>query len=80
MSSLFVGGVRCKVEKEPGLKSVVGAGYDLHSADPDYLPSMTERAITDELLVEATHGIGPDFTRIGLIGEIGTDPMCCLDE
>lgn len=60
-----------RIARETGLNIVMGAGYYLHSSHPDYLPSMTERDITDELLVEATHGIGPDFTRIGLIGEIG---------
>ena len=60
-----------RIANETGLNIVMGAGYYLHSSHPDYLPAMTQRDITDELLVEANHGIGLDATRIGLIGEIG---------
>lgn len=60
-----------RIARETGLNIVMGAGYYLHSSHPDYLSTMTERDITDELIVEANLGIGPDSTRIGLIGEIG---------
>ena len=60
-----------KIAKATGLNIVMGAGYYLHSSHPVYLSAMTEQDITDELIVEANHGIGPDLTRIGLIGEIG---------
>jgi phosphotriesterase-related protein len=60
-----------RIARETGLNIVMGAGYYLHSSHPEYLSTMTERDIIDELIVEANLGIGPDSTRIGLIGEIG---------
>lgn len=60
-----------RIARETGLNIIMGAGYYLHSSHPAHLADMTERDITDELILEATQGIGPDATRIGLIGEIG---------
>lgn len=60
-----------RIARETGLNIVMGAGYYLHSSHPAHLSDMTERDITDELITEATGGIGSDATRIGLIGEIG---------
>lgn len=60
-----------RIARETGLNIVMGAGYYLQSSHPAYLADMSERDITDELVVEADHGIGPERTRIGLIGEIG---------
>lgn len=60
-----------RIARETGLNIIMGAGYYLHSSHPAHLADMSERDITDELIAEATQGIGPDATRIGLIGEIG---------
>ncbi|MGJ8545423.1 MAG: phosphotriesterase family protein [Sulfitobacter sp.] len=60
-----------RIARATGLNIVMGAGYYLHSSHPDYLPSMSQRDITDELIAEATHGIGAQNTKIGIIGEIG---------
>lgn len=60
-----------RIARETGLNIIMGAGYYLQSSHPRYLADMTERAVTDELIGEATRGIGPDATRIGMIGEIG---------
>lgn len=60
-----------RIARETGLNIVMGAGYYLHSSHPAHLADMSERDITEELIVEAIHGIGPEATRIGLIGEIG---------
>lgn len=60
-----------RIAKATGLNVIMGAGYYLHSSHPDYLAAMSDRAITDELISEARDGIGPDNTKIGLIGEIG---------
>lgn len=60
-----------RIARETGLNIIMGAGYYLHSSHPSHLADMSERDITDELIAEATQGIGPDATRIGLIGEIG---------
>lgn len=60
-----------RIAQKTGLNIVMGAGYYLHSSHPDYLLAMTQRDITDELIVEATQGIGTQSTKIGLIGEIG---------
>lgn len=60
-----------RIACETGLNIVMGAGYYLHSSHPGYLAGMSERNITEELISEAANGIGPDATRIGIIGEIG---------
>lgn len=60
-----------RIARKTGLNIVMGAGYYLHSSHPAYLSDMSERDITDELISEADHGVGPERTRIGLIGEIG---------
>ncbi|MGB3406344.1 MAG: phosphotriesterase-related protein, partial [Jannaschia sp.] len=60
-----------RIARETGLNIVMGAGYYLQSSHPAYLSTMSERDITDELISEAAHGIGPQKTRIGIIGEIG---------
>jgi phosphotriesterase-related protein len=60
-----------RIARKTGLNIVMGAGYYLHSSHPDYLGAMTARDITDELIHEATVGIGTEYAKIGLIGEIG---------
>jgi phosphotriesterase-related protein len=60
-----------RIAQATGLNIIMGAGYYLHSSHPDYLAEMSEQDITDELIDEAENGIGPEATRIGLIGEIG---------
>lgn len=60
-----------RIARSTGLNIIMGAGYYLHSSHPDYLLAMSETDIADELIFEAQSGIGPDKTRIGLIGEIG---------
>lgn len=60
-----------RIAQKTSLNIVMGAGYYLHSSHPDYLSAMTQRDITDELIVEATQGIGTQSTKIGIIGEIG---------
>ena len=60
-----------RIARKTGLNIIMGAGYYLHSSHPAYLADMAERDITEELVAEADQGVGPDRTRIGLIGEIG---------
>ncbi|MCB5200483.1 TatD family hydrolase [Loktanella sp. TSTF-M6] len=60
-----------RIARKTGLNIIMGAGYYLHTSHPDYLSGMSEADITDELIHEARVGIGPDQTKIGLIGEIG---------
>lgn len=60
-----------RIARKTGLNIIMGAGYYLHSSHPAYLAGMSERDITEEIVAEAVHGVGPDRTRIGLIGEIG---------
>jgi phosphotriesterase-related protein len=60
-----------RIARKTGLNIIMGAGYYLHSSHPNYLASMSETDIADELISEAHHGIGADQTKIGLIGEIG---------
>ncbi|MBS1302612.1 phosphotriesterase [Loktanella sp. SALINAS62] len=60
-----------RIARETGLNIIMGAGYYLHSSHPDYLTSMSETDIVDELILEAQQGIGANQTKIGLIGEIG---------
>lgn len=60
-----------RISLATGLNIVMGAGYYLQSSHPDYLPKMSQRDITDELIAEATQGIGTHNAKIGIIGEIG---------
>lgn len=60
-----------RISEATGLNIVMGAGYYLASSHPEKVTGLTVRAIADEIVHEALHGVDGTDVRIGLIGEIG---------
>lgn len=60
-----------RISEATGLNIVMGAGYYLASSHPEKVTRLTVRAIADEIVHEALHGVDGTDVRIGLIGEIG---------
>jgi phosphotriesterase-related protein len=60
-----------RIAQGSGLNIVTGGGFYLQGSHPDRLRMMTSDDIADEIVREATQGIGDSGVRIGLIGEIG---------
>jgi len=67
-----------RIARGTGLNIVMGAGYYLQSSHPPELAAMSEDAIADQIVAEATGGV--DGVRIGLIGEIGVSSDFTPDE
>ncbi len=67
-----------RISQATGLQIVMGSGYYLQDSHPPELASMSEDAIADQIVAEATDGI--DGVRIGLIGEIGVSSAFTPDE
>ncbi len=67
-----------RISRATGLNIVMGAGYYLHSSHPPEVATLSESAIADQIVAEATDGV--DGVRIGLIGEIGVSSDFTSDE
>jgi phosphotriesterase-related protein len=67
-----------RISQATGLQIVMGSGYYLQASHPPELAGMSEDAIADQIVAEATEGI--DGVRIGLIGEIGVSSDFTPDE
>ena len=60
-----------RIAEVSGLNVITGGGFYLQSSHPARLRDMTVDDIADEIVREATVGIGDTGVKIGLIGEIG---------
>jgi phosphotriesterase-related protein len=60
-----------RIARATGLNVVMGAGYYLESSHPPHLAAMAEEDIAEEIVREATHGVGDTGVRIGIVGELG---------
>ena len=50
---------------------IMGAGYYIGSTHPDNMDSLSEEAITAEIVKDIEVGVGDTRIRAGLIGEVG---------
>lgn len=69
-----------RISEATGLNIVMGAGYYLASSHPEKVTGLTVRAIADEIVHEALHGVDGTDVRIGLIGEIGVSADFTAEE
>ncbi|MDG0982529.1 MAG: phosphotriesterase-related protein [Tateyamaria sp.] len=60
-----------RIAQASGLNIIMGAGYYLEASHPEHLAAMSEQDIVDELIDEATNGVGDSGAKIGFVGEIG---------
>lgn len=69
-----------RISKATGLNIVMGAGYYLAGSHPASVAAMSAGQIADEIVREATDGVGETGIRIGLIGEIGVSSDFTAEE
>jgi phosphotriesterase-related protein len=69
-----------RIAQGTGLNIITGGGFYLQASHPARLRDMTVDDIADEIVREATVGIGDTGVRIGLIGEIGISGEFTPDE
>lgn len=60
-----------RLARASGLNVVMGCGYYVESAHPDYVRELDADAIAARLVGEIEHGVGETGVRPGVIGEIG---------
>jgi len=60
-----------RIAQGSGLNVITGGGFYLQASHPERVRAMSADDIADEIVREATQGIGDSGVRIGLIGEIG---------
>jgi phosphotriesterase-related protein len=60
-----------RIARGSGLNIITGGGFYLQASHPERVRAMSADDIADEIVREATQGIGDSGVRIGLIGEIG---------
>src|SRR5690348_8531702 len=65
-----------RIARATGLHIVMGCGYYVGPTHPPRVPSITEDAITAEIIHDIRDGVGETGIRAGVIGEIGSSwPM-----
>jgi len=60
-----------RISRRTGLNIVMGSGYYIDCALPDYVDDLSEDEITEEIVRDIEEGVGTTGIRAGLIGEIG---------
>lgn len=60
-----------RISRRTGLHIVMGSGYYIDCALPDYVDDLSEEEITEEIVRDIEEGVGNTGIRAGLIGEIG---------
>ncbi len=60
-----------RIARATGLNIVMGGGYYLEGSHPGGFAGLDADAVADEIVRDATEGVGATGVRIGLIGEIG---------
>jgi phosphotriesterase-related protein len=60
-----------RVSKATGVNVVMGAGYYIHPAHPDWIEGADEAAIAAQIEADVLEGVGDDMVKSGFIGEIG---------
>ena len=60
-----------QISEQTGLHIVMGAGYYLEGSHPDHFAGMSVDDVADEIVRDATEGVGDTGVRSGIIGEIG---------
>lgn len=60
-----------RISRAADLHIVMGAGYYIHPAHPDWLESADEKAIAARIEADLTEGPDMDGVRAGFIGEVG---------
>lgn len=61
-----------RIARSTGLNIILGCGYYVQETCPE-LKTLSEEAITEEIIRDMTLGIGTTGIRAGIIGEIGTE-------
>ena len=69
-----------RIAKGTGLNIITGGGFYLQTSHPARLRGMSVDDVADEIVREATQGIGDTAVKIGLIGEIGISADITADE
>ena len=59
------------ISESTGLQIIMGSGFYLEGSHPDRLAGMSVADVADEIVRDATEGVGDTGVRSGLIGEIG---------
>ena len=60
-----------QISEATGLQIVMGSGFYLDGSHPARVGSMSVEDIADEIIRDATEGVGDSGVRSGIIGEIG---------
>jgi phosphotriesterase-related protein len=60
-----------RIARLTGMHVVMGAGYYIGSTHPDNMDSLSEEAITTEIIKDIEVGVGDTRIKAGLIGEVG---------
>lgn len=60
-----------RIARLTGMHVIMGAGYYIGSTHPDNMDSLSEEAITAEIVKDIEVGVGDTRIRAGLIGEVG---------
>jgi phosphotriesterase-related protein len=60
-----------RISRATGVHVVMGAGYYVHGAHPDWIEDASEATIVDTIAGDLTDGLGAERIRAGFIGEIG---------
>lgn len=63
--------VLVRVSEAADLHVVMGAGYYIHPAHPDWLEAADEVAVAARIEADLLDGVGPERVRAGFIGEVG---------
>ncbi len=60
-----------RISRRTGLNIIMGSGYYIDCALPDYVNDLSEDQITEEIVRDIEEGVGNTGICAGLIGEIG---------
>lgn len=60
-----------RISRATGINIVMGSGYYIHSAHPDWLDAADEAAIAASIESDLLEGVGEHRIRSGFIGEVG---------